>query len=49
VTRRLRLDLADWYGALPSGRYHIHLTFGADSGVGEGTTNAMEFWIVEPE
>ncbi len=44
-----RLDLDDWYGELPPGHYWLHLTFGADSGVGEGTTNRMEFWIIEPD
>ncbi len=44
-----RLDLSDWYAGLQPGGYWFHLTFGADSGVGEGTTNRMEFWIVEPD
>jgi hypothetical protein len=44
-----RLDLNDWYAGLQRGGYWLHLTFGADSGVGEGTTNRIQFWIVEPE
>jgi hypothetical protein len=44
-----RLDLNDWYAGLQPGGYWFHLTFGADSGIGQGTTNRMEFWIVEPD
>ncbi len=45
----LRLDLNEWYAGLQPGGYRIHLRFGADSGVGEGTTNWLEFWIVETD
>jgi hypothetical protein len=45
----MRLDLNDWYAGLQPGRYHLHLTFDADSGLGEGTTNRLEFQIVEPD
>jgi len=45
----MRLDLNDRYAGLQPGGYWLHLTFGADSGVGEGTTNRMEFWIADPD
>lgn len=41
----MRLDLNDWYAGLRPGGYRLRLTFGPDSGVGEGTTNELEFWI----
>ena len=49
ILRGVRLDLNDWYAGLKPGGYWLHLTFGADSGIGEGTTNEMAFWIVEPD
>jgi len=45
----VRLDLNDWYAGLQPGGYWLELKFGADSGVGEGRTNFMEFWIAEPD
>jgi hypothetical protein len=45
----LRLDLNDWYGELKSGWYWLQVNFGAESGIGERTTNQLQFWIVAPE
>jgi hypothetical protein len=44
-----RIDLNDWYAGLRPGGYLLSLTFGADAGIGEGRTNDLEFWIVEPD
>ena len=42
----VRLDLNDWYGELQPGRYWLELTFGADSGIGEGTTNQIDIEVL---
>ena len=44
-----QLDLRDWYADLAPGGYEFQVKFGADSGLGEGVTDRLEFWIVEPE
>jgi hypothetical protein len=45
----MRIDVSDWYARLEPGVYWLELAFGADSGLGEGTTNRLEFWIVEAD
>ncbi len=45
----LRLDLNEWYAGLKPGWYWLQVNFGADSGIGEGTTDQLQFWIVEPD
>ena len=45
----IRLDLNDWYAGLKPGWYSLQVNFGAESGIGEGTTDHLQFWIVEPD
>ncbi len=45
----MRLNLNDWYAGLKPGWYMLQVKFGTDSGIGEGTTNQLQFWIVEPD
>jgi hypothetical protein len=45
----MRIDVNDWYAALPPGNYLLELTFEADSGIGKGSTNRMSFWIGDPD
>ena len=45
----MQIDLNDWYAGLPPGGYRLELTFGADSGIGEGSTNWLSFSIDDPD
>jgi hypothetical protein len=45
----MRIDVNDWYAALPPGSYLLELTFEADSGIGKGSTNRMSFGIGDPD
>ena len=42
------IDLNDWFDLARPGSYRVHVTFAADSGVGEGSTNDWYFTVGEP-
>jgi hypothetical protein len=44
----MQLDLADWFGPLAPGNYTCHLTFAADSGLGEGRTSDLYLTVGDP-
>ncbi|WP_435016305.1 hypothetical protein TA3x_003869 [Tundrisphaera sp. TA3] len=44
----MQLDLADWFGPLAPGQFTCHLTFAADSGLGEGRTNDLYLTVGDP-
>jgi hypothetical protein len=45
----MQLNLNDWFDLSRPGTYFVRLTFTADSGVGEGTSNDWHFSVGEPE
>ncbi len=45
----LRVDLNDWFAGLKPGGYWLQANFGTESGIGEGTTNRLQIWIVESD
>ncbi len=41
------IELNDWFDLARPGSYRVHVTFAADSGVGEGSTNDWYFTVGE--
>lgn len=45
----MRLDINDWFPGLTPGMYWFYVDFAPQSGLGKGTTNRLQFWIVDPD